>query len=195
MSGGCPSTMSGISVGLGRSGFRGCSNMSRVNATRTPARPGRSPGPHQVVIARFFHSWEHRLATVSKDRVVRPFEWGTDWIGGGSVGNTREDVERWVDEIMRDTDAFFATPPTTDYEFAPAAAELRDNGEAGTLLHRRLRHPAAPRDGFRRPMSRRSARPVRVAVRSSCSRNGTPTRRAMLGWQSCWRASACPRSV
>lgn len=102
-------------------------------------QPGHHPSPAvarvpvQVVITRFFHSWEHRLASVSKDRVVRPFEWGTDWIGGGSIGNTREDVERWVDEVMRDSDAFFATPPTTAYEFTAATAELRARGEAGTL--------------------------------------------------------------
>src|SRR6476661_1805484 len=86
-----------------------------------------------VVIARFFHSWEHRLASVSKDRIVRPFEWGTDWIGGGSAGDTREEVERWVDDVMRDTDAFFACPPTNDFEFSPASAEIRAGGEAGTL--------------------------------------------------------------
>ena len=86
-----------------------------------------------IVISRFFHSWEHRLATVSKDRLVRPFEWGTDWIGGGSVGSTREDVEGWIDDIMRDTDAFFACPPTSHYDFTPASAELRAGGEAGTL--------------------------------------------------------------
>ena len=86
------------------------------------------------MITRFFHSWEHRLASVSKDaRVVRPFEWGTDWIGGGSAGSTPEDIGRWVDEVMRDTDAFFASPPTTDYEFAAATPELRAGGEAGTL--------------------------------------------------------------
>ena len=27
-----------------------------------------------------FHAWERRLASVTKDRVVRPFEWGLDWI-------------------------------------------------------------------------------------------------------------------
>jgi dienelactone hydrolase len=85
------------------------------------------------LIARFFHSWEHRLASVSKDRVVRPFEWGTDWIGGGAIGQTGADVERWVDEVMRDTDAFFATPPTSDYEFTDASSDVRLSGEAGTV--------------------------------------------------------------
>ena len=27
-----------------------------------------------------FHAWERRLASVTNDRVVRPFEWGLDWI-------------------------------------------------------------------------------------------------------------------
>jgi dienelactone hydrolase len=85
------------------------------------------------MIERFFHDWEHRLASISKDRVVRPFEWGTDWISGGSIGSTRADVERWVDAVMQDTDGFFASPPTTDYDFTPAPEELRDQGEAGTV--------------------------------------------------------------
>ena len=28
----------------------------------------------------FFHAWERRLASVTTDRVVRPFDWGLDWI-------------------------------------------------------------------------------------------------------------------
>jgi hypothetical protein len=27
-----------------------------------------------------FHAWERRLASVTKDRIVRPFEWGLDWM-------------------------------------------------------------------------------------------------------------------
>ncbi|GIT68185.1 MAG: hypothetical protein Ct9H300mP25_16570 [Acidobacteriota bacterium] len=32
------------------------------------------------MIQRFFHAWERRLVAVTTDRVVRPFEWGLDWI-------------------------------------------------------------------------------------------------------------------
>ena len=28
----------------------------------------------------FFHAWERRLAAETTTRVVRPFEWGLDWI-------------------------------------------------------------------------------------------------------------------
>jgi hypothetical protein len=112
------------------------------------------------MIAALFHRWEQRLAEVSRDaRVVRPFEWGLDWLApdrphladGGpvpptppSVAETRgitchsdcppSLVRAWVERAMADTDAFFTPPPTRDYSFAPAAAGARRApGEAGTL--------------------------------------------------------------
>ena len=133
MSGGCSSTMSGISGGLGMSGFRGCSNMPPSNATSEPAGPAETGPDTTLLIARFFHSWEHRLASVSKDRVVRPFEWGTDWIGAAGIGSTEAEIALWIDGIMRDTDEFFACPPTAEYQFVDASDELRAGGEAGTL--------------------------------------------------------------
>ena len=33
-----------------------------------------------------FHAWERRLAAVTTDRVVRPFEWGWDWTADFSAG-------------------------------------------------------------------------------------------------------------
>jgi len=30
------------------------------------------------VIESLFHAWERRLAAVTKDRVVRPFDWGVE---------------------------------------------------------------------------------------------------------------------
>ena len=91
------------------------------------------------MLARFFHAWERRLAFATKDRVVRPFEWGTDWIDDVGadlkVGPYDPDVavERWVDSVMLDTTEFFAVPPTSDFAFADAAPDLKAQGEAGTL--------------------------------------------------------------
>jgi len=65
-----------------------------------------------------FHAWERRLASVTTDRVVRPFEWGVDWIpeNGHSAGATGAEVLRdWIARVMADTDAFFTPPPTSDY--------------------------------------------------------------------------------
>jgi len=82
-----------------------------------------------------FHSWERRLASVSSDRVVRPFEWGLDWIppNGHTPQPAAERLRGWVDEVMRDTTAFFDVPPTADFEFEPAPQARRRRGEAGIV--------------------------------------------------------------
>ncbi len=78
------------------------------------------------MLSRFFHNWERRLASVSKDRVVRPFDWGTEWIDlAGPKGPALPALHQWIDEVMRDTSAFFDTPPTTDYDFDARTGELR----------------------------------------------------------------------
>ena len=71
------------------------------------------------MLQRFFHAWERRLASISKDRIVRPFEWGEDWLSpnGHQHAAPPAQIERWVDEVMRDSTAFFDTPDTRDYEF------------------------------------------------------------------------------
>jgi dienelactone hydrolase len=66
----------------------------------------------------FFHAWERRLASVAHDRVVRPFDWGLDWIAtnGSSVDAPPVEVlGNWVARVMADTDAFYTPPPTKDY--------------------------------------------------------------------------------
>jgi hypothetical protein len=72
---------------------------------------------------------------VAKDRVVRPFEWGLDWIApnGHQPQDPDAQVAAWVTESMRDTSAFFALPDTADYELTEAAPERQKQGEAGTL--------------------------------------------------------------
>ncbi len=75
-----------------------------------------------------FHAWERRLADVTTDRVVRPFDWGAEWIpfvsqsslaaGGQNGGNGHDPaaaVHAWVSEIMADTDTFYTPPPTSDF--------------------------------------------------------------------------------
>jgi hypothetical protein len=72
------------------------------------------------VIARFFHAWERRLHAVSKDRVVRPFEWGLDWIGTSeqAQGSPPDRVLiDWAAHAVSDSTRFFDTPETSDYTF------------------------------------------------------------------------------
>jgi hypothetical protein len=85
------------------------------------------------MIARFFHDWERRLAAVSKDRVIRPFEWGEEWLthNGHSSRSAQIRVHDWVANVMSDTRSFYDVLETQDYHFEEA--QERNNGEAGTL--------------------------------------------------------------
>jgi dienelactone hydrolase len=71
----------------------------------------------------FFHAWERRLASVTTDRVVRPFEWGLEWIpaNGQPEPDPADALRSWVTHVMSDTDAFFTPAPTNDYRFEAAA--------------------------------------------------------------------------
>src|SRR5262249_40578464 len=69
-----------------------------------------------------FHAWERRLASATTDRVVRPFDWGIDWIptNGHRPGvGAAEIVADWVARVMADTDAFFTPEPTNAYRLTP----------------------------------------------------------------------------
>src|SRR5437762_2981399 len=93
------------------------------------------------MLEQLFHAWERRLASVTTDRVVRPFEWGLEWIGqngcrpapGSSEGRDvapPEMLEEWVSRVMADTGAFFTPPPTDDYELS---APSRDGDQILTF--------------------------------------------------------------
>ena len=88
------------------------------------------------MLSLFFHSWERRLAAVSKDRVVRPFEWGVDWLPreiNGYDADARSRVGAYVADVMRNPHAWFTPEPSDDYELAPIGAD-------GTAL---VRFPSA----------------------------------------------------
>jgi hypothetical protein len=69
-----------------------------------------------------FHAWERRLAAATTDRVVRPFEWGLDWVPHHrpqALSSPSDFIGEWVSEVMADTDRFYTPPPTTDYTLGP----------------------------------------------------------------------------
>jgi hypothetical protein len=69
------------------------------------------------VIARGFHHWERRLASVDTNRVVRPFEWGLDWLELEKTGDAPGfHLSAWAREATSLSDRFFETAPTTEYE-------------------------------------------------------------------------------
>jgi dienelactone hydrolase len=106
------------------------------------------------MIQRFFHRWEQRLAGISRsDRVVRPFEWGLDWIptnGHPLPAEPLGAVSTWIDEVMRDTDAFFTPEPTKDYQLDGEAltfpSALVTPHQENNVVHARF-FPARARNG------------------------------------------------
>jgi hypothetical protein len=69
------------------------------------------------VLSGVFHAWERRLAAAATDRVVRPFEWGLDWIGGNGHESPAAHLEEWADLTVATSDQFFALGPCNDYRF------------------------------------------------------------------------------
>ena len=64
------------------------------------------------MLAKAFHTWERRLASAQNNRVVRPFEWGLDWIDDrGAVAAPPDAAARlrtWAERAVGSSDTFFA---------------------------------------------------------------------------------------
>jgi dienelactone hydrolase len=68
------------------------------------------------VLNSVFHAWERRMAAAATDRIVRPFEWGVDWIDGNASGLPPDQhLARWADEMVAASDQFFALQPCSDF--------------------------------------------------------------------------------
>jgi hypothetical protein len=70
------------------------------------------------VITRAFHGWERRLAAAAENRVVRPFEWGLEWIegvNGAEPARAFEVLESWAARTVSESERFFAIEPCDEY--------------------------------------------------------------------------------
>lgn len=69
------------------------------------------------MIARVFHNWERRLAAAAEGRVVRPFDWGLEWIDGleGTDADVVERLSAWASQAVANSESFFALAPCSDY--------------------------------------------------------------------------------
>ncbi len=75
--------------------------------------------------ARYMDRWERKLATRDTNRVVRPFEWGTDWLArlefpkcrqaGAFPAESLPDLARFVDEALADSGRFYAYETPREY--------------------------------------------------------------------------------
>ncbi len=69
------------------------------------------------MISRVFHGWERRLAAAAENRVVRPFEWGLDWLEAieHEEGDPVQRLVEWSSHRVANSDEFFALPRCDDY--------------------------------------------------------------------------------
>jgi dienelactone hydrolase len=69
------------------------------------------------LITRVFHNWERRLASAAENRIVRPFEWGLEWIEG--LEDADDDAARrlsmWASRTVANSETFFALPPSDEF--------------------------------------------------------------------------------
>src|SRR5689334_2971733 len=70
------------------------------------------------MISSFFDRWETRLASVDTNRVVRPFEWGFDWLTAPVIATDSpvETFTRHARELLADSAGFFDLPPIDAFE-------------------------------------------------------------------------------
>jgi hypothetical protein len=87
-----------------------------------------------MFLSPLFHSWERRIHASTPDRVVRPFEWGLDWIGvADRAAEPSTAFAQFVDAAMADTNAFYAV--------SPPVAELHHDGTLRFESAVRTPHP------------------------------------------------------
>jgi hypothetical protein len=71
------------------------------------------------MLSGMFHAWERRLASAATDRVVRPFEWGVEWVDGQLAGDAPgRHLEQWADQAVASSEEFFAAPPCNEYSLS-----------------------------------------------------------------------------
>jgi hypothetical protein len=66
---------------------------------------------------RWIHSREVHLSQRDRNRYIRPFEWGTDFIRANVNGDDpRMILTRHTNEVMADSDSFYALPEIRDFK-------------------------------------------------------------------------------
>jgi hypothetical protein len=83
--------------------------------------------------------WELKLATRDVNRVERPFDWGTEWLGrtgfspcpAGSNGDARLRVSAFASEALADSERFFSYDPVEDYSLKQGRLTFRSPAPSG----------------------------------------------------------------
>ena len=102
--------------------------------------------------ARRIDAWEFNLATRSTDRVVRPFDWGAEWMANWPLSSDATDIESRLREVNRlailRSPEFFAYQPPRDFRLDDSILRFTSAVEtpcpANNTVEARL-FPAKPR--------------------------------------------------
>jgi hypothetical protein len=89
--------------------------------------------------ARWIDRWERKLATRDTNRVVRPFEWGLEWLDSAGFpscppeggGNAAACVSRFVTEALDDSDRFYSYAPVGDYRLSQGRLTFTSPAKSG----------------------------------------------------------------
>src|SRR5688572_8601154 len=92
------------------------------------------------MLKRYMHKRERRLAMLNDNRVVRPFEWGLEFIGEDPDSNDPHQLfSAFSSKVIKKSDEYFAIPARFEYRLQaadfsdPAAAAAgTDKSDAGT---------------------------------------------------------------
>jgi hypothetical protein len=101
------------------------------------------------IYARWIDNWERKLATRDTNRVVRPFEWGLDWLARLEFPtvpdlvnrDAREALDRFAGDALADSDRFFSYRTPADYHLregrltftSPSATPYPENNTVHAL--------------------------------------------------------------
>jgi hypothetical protein len=67
------------------------------------------------IYARWIDRWENRLANRDSNRVVRPFDWGLEWLGIPPNGDPARAIREYAARSVGHSDAFFAYRSPSDF--------------------------------------------------------------------------------
>lgn len=110
------------------------------------------------MITRYFHRWERQLASVDNNRIVRPFEWGPEWIGAAADDpSPSERLGEWARASVASSDAFYDVDAATDYALDAAntltfTSAVVSPYDVNNRVTARVFHPKTPRPAADQPV-------------------------------------------
>lgn len=82
---------------------------------------------------RWMHKREKYFAMLNDNRVVRPFEWGTEYVGADPGGGDPMKIFReYAESVIKNSDAFYELPKEIDYDFRSDDNDLTWNSSLET---------------------------------------------------------------